>query len=258
MARAVVGLAASVLLCGCGDGAATDDPVLDDGARSGAIVVSAAASLTESFTTIRDDFVEEHPDADVTLNFGSSGALSAQIVDGAPADVVAFADTAPMAALADAGLLAGVAESVARNRLVIVTNPGNPSGVAGPDDLARVGVVSLCVATAPCGSFAERILDGAGVTIPESSVTRGTDVTSTLNAVAEGDAVAGVVYVTDATSAAEHVDTIEIPEGEDVVASYPIAVVRGPGDAELAEAFQGFVLSAAGQAVLARAGFLGP
>lgn len=258
MARALVVLAASVLLCGCSDGVATGDPAVDDGSHSGAIVVSAAASLTGSFTSIRDDFVEEHPDADVTLNFGSSGALSAQIVEGAPADVAAFADTTPMAALADAGLLAGVAETFARNRLVIVTKPGNPAGVAGLDDLADVGVVSLCVDTAPCGSFAERILDGAGVTIPESSVTRGTDVTSTLNAVAEGDAVAGIVYVTDATSAAEQVETIEFPEGEDVVASYPIAVLRGTGDAELAEAFQEFVRSAPGQAVLARAGFLGP
>jgi molybdate transport system substrate-binding protein len=251
-------LAACLLLSGCGGGATTDGRAADEEPRSGAIVVSAAASLTESFTTIRDDFVEQHPGADVTLNFGSSGALSTQIAEGAPADVAAFADTTPMTALADAGLVAGAARTFARNQLVIVTQPGNPAGVASLADLAGVGVVSLCVNTAPCGSFAEQILDRAGVTIPESSVTRGPDATSTLGAVTEGDAVAGIVYLTDAASAAEQVETIEIPEGADVVASYPIAVVRGTGDAELAEAFLEHVLSEPGQAVLARAGFLAP
>ena len=47
-----------------------------------------------------------HNPAHVTLNFGSSGALSTQILNGAPADVAAFADTAPMNALADADLAA--------------------------------------------------------------------------------------------------------------------------------------------------------
>ena len=98
---------------------------------SGSIIVSAAASLTDAFTTIRDQFVAANPDAHVTLNFGSSGALSTQILNGAPADVAAFADTAPMNALADADLLAAPPKVFARNRLVIVTEPGNPNGIDG-------------------------------------------------------------------------------------------------------------------------------
>jgi molybdate transport system substrate-binding protein len=225
---------------------------------SGSITVSAAASLTESFTTIQQDFTAEHPDADVVLNFGSSGALSTQIVEGAPAAVAAFADTAPMTTLADADLLDGAPEVFARNQLVIVTTPGNPEGIETLADLADVGVVSLCVDTAPCGRFADQILAEAGVSIPAGNVTRGTDVRSTLAAVSEGDAVAAIVYVTDAAAAGDAVETVEIPAEQNVVADYPIAVVAGSEDRELARAFMAYVLSDEGQAVLADAGFLSP
>jgi molybdate transport system substrate-binding protein len=241
------------------DGAATTTTAAAAGSDlSGSITVSAAASLTESFTTIQQDFTAEHPDADVVLNFGSSGALSTQIVEGAPAAVAAFADTAPMTALADADLLDGEPEVFARNQLVIVTTPGNPEGIESLIDLSDVGVVSLCVDTAPCGRFADQILAGADVSIPVGNVTRGTDVRSTLTAVSEGDAVAAIVYVTDAAAAGDAVDTVEIPAEQNVVADYPIAVVAGSEDTELARAFMTYVLSDEGQAVLADAGFLSP
>ena len=80
----------------------------------------------------------------VTINFGSSGQLATQITEGAPADVAAFADEAPMTTLDDAGLLAAPAQIFARNQLVIVTKPGNPKGITSLADLATVGTVSLC------------------------------------------------------------------------------------------------------------------
>jgi molybdate transport system substrate-binding protein len=224
----------------------------------GSITVSAAASLTESFTTIQQDFVADHPDAEVVLNFGSSGALSTQIAEGAPAAVAAFADTGPMTALSDAGLLDGAPEIFARNQLVIVTKPGNPEGIESLADLADVGVVSLCVDTAPCGRFADQVLSEAGVSIPVGSITRGTDVKSTLTAVSEGDAVAAIVYVTDAAAAGDAVDPVEIPSEQNLIADYPIAVVAGSEDTELARAFMAYVLSDEGQEVLADAGFLSP
>lgn len=227
-------------------------------ALSGTITVSAAASLTEAFTTIQEEFVAANPDAEISLNFGSSGALSTQIQEGAPADVAAFADTTPMTMLADADLLDGEPKVFARNRLVIVTKPGDPAGIETIADLATAGTVSLCVETAPCGKFADQALADAGVTIPATSITRGNDVKSTLAAVTEGDAVAGIVYVTDATAAGNRVDTVELPEADDVVAEYPIAVVAATDDAALARAFVEFVLSDEGQAALRDAGFLAP
>ena len=85
---------AALLLVGCGSAESRTS-----------ITVSAAASLTGAFTEIADEFAAAHPDVDVALNFGSSGQLAAQIGDGAPADVAAFADTAAMDTLAKAGLV---------------------------------------------------------------------------------------------------------------------------------------------------------
>lgn len=270
-ARAAVALAVYVALAfiaGCSSDSDGSAPTTNASAAastdagtsrvSGSIVVSAAASLTDAFTTIRDRFVAANPGAHVTLNFGSSGALSTQILNGAPADVAAFADTAPMNALADADLLAAPPKVFARNRLVIVTEPGNPNGIDSLADLATAGTVSLCVDTAPCGTFADRILADAGVTIPTSNITRGTDVRSTLTAVTDGDAVAAIVYVTDAKAAGDRVDTVAIPEAHDVTADYPIAALGATSSPALARAFEAYVLSEQGRSVLEDAGFLAP
>lgn len=51
------------------------------------ITVSAAASLTEAFTDIAEEFEAKHPDTMVELNFAGSGTLRMQIEAGAPIDV---------------------------------------------------------------------------------------------------------------------------------------------------------------------------
>jgi molybdate transport system substrate-binding protein len=225
---------------------------------TGSITVSAAASLTWAFGTIKDDFVAENPGADITINFGSSGTLTTQIQEGAPVDLAAFADEANMTKLDDQGLVEGDVEIFATNQLIIVTKPGNPKGIRTLADLADAGTVALCVETAPCGKFADQILSSAGVTIPSGNVTRGQDVKATLAAVTPGDADAAIVYVTDAQAAGSTVDTVEIPDAQNAVAKYPIAVIKGTKSAALAEAFIQYVLGPEGQAVLKEAGFQAP
>ena len=230
--------------------ASTNAPV------TGTITVSAAASLTGAFGTIKDDFVKANPGATITINFGSSGTLETQIEGGAPADVAAFADEATMKKLSDKDLLAAPAQIFATNQLVIVTKPGNPKGIKTLADLATAGTISLCADTAPCGKYAAQILQTAGVTIPTSSVTLGQDVKTTLAAVTDGDAVAGIVYVTDAQSAGSKVDTVEIPAEQNAIAKYPIAVIEATANRALANAFMEYVLGPEGQAVLKAAGFM--
>ncbi|HTN99380.1 MAG TPA: molybdate ABC transporter substrate-binding protein [Microthrixaceae bacterium] len=240
------------------DGKAAGASAEGSASLTGSVTVSAAASLTESFTRIKDDFVQANPGSEVIINFGSSGQLATQIHSGAPVDVAAFADTTPMDALAKAGLISGEATTFALNELVIVTKPRNPQRVKSLADLADVGTISLCNDNAPCGKFADRILSGAGVDIPVSSITRGMDVKATLAAVIEGDAVAGIVYVTDAASAGDRVESVRIPGAQNVTASYPIGVVSESSNRSLADAFVRYVTGVKGQAVLKKFGFLAP
>ena len=70
---------------GCGSSSPSDD-----------ITVFAAASLTDAFTAIGETFMAENPDRSVTFSFAASSELVAQVLDGAPADVVATADLITM------------------------------------------------------------------------------------------------------------------------------------------------------------------
>jgi molybdate transport system substrate-binding protein len=243
----------------CGSSSDSTDASATEGdvaALDGSITVSAAASLTEAFEQIGDAFETEHPDATVTFNFGSSSSLARQIEEGAPADLFASADEASMHRLVDAGLIDGSRTTFARNQLTIVVKKGNPRNIQTLADLATAGVVSLCGQEVPCGRYADEVLTAANVTIPEGNVTRGQDVKATLGAVAEGDADAGIVYVTDVANA--DVDAIAIPAAPNAIAIYPIAMLTSSPNQALARAFIEFVLSPAGQAILETAGFLPP
>jgi molybdate transport system substrate-binding protein len=252
---------AAVALVACGGSAgsrsgAASSPTSTDAKVSGSVTVSAAASLTDAFRRLAADFEHANPGARVTFNFGSSSTLATQIQQGAPADVFASADTRNVRALAAAGLTAGPGQVFARNELAIVTEPGNPRQVKDLQDLATVGVVSLCGATAPCGGYADQALAAAGVTIPPDRITRGVDARATLAAVATGDAKAGIVYASDAKSAGSAVTGVAVPARRNVIATYPMVILRSASADPVARAWVGFVLSSAGQATLASFGFL--
>jgi molybdate transport system substrate-binding protein len=244
------------LAAACG----SDGPGRTGGERSpsGTITVSAAASLTEAFGRIGEDFHAASPGVTVTFNFGSSGTLGTQIQQGAPADAFASADEDTMDELVTAGLISGKPRVFARNELVIVTKPGNPRGVRSLADLAKLDVVSLCGITVPCGKYAAQVLEDAGVTIPETKVSRGQDVKATLTAVTTGDADAAIVYVTDAKAAGEKADTVAIPDEQNAIATYPIAVMKESDDRAASDAFVAYVLSSEGAATLRSFGFLPP
>lgn len=248
----------SALLAGCGDDSGPSAGPAYPDALEGSIRVSAAASLRVAMEEVAEGFRVEHPDVEVVFNFDSSSTLAAQILAGAPADVFASADEEDMAELTDAGEVDGEPETIALNELVIVTEPGNPEGISGLADLSDVGIISMCGEDVPCGRYAQEALELSGVTVPESSVTRGQNAAATLTAVTEGDAVAAVVYATDAIGASEAVERVDLPLGSNVVASYPIAALAGSGDVELARAFVDHVLGPGGQTVLKEHGFLPP
>ncbi len=217
--------------------------------------MSAATSLTNAFNDIATAFNVGHPFVNVNFNYGASSALADAIIAGAPADVFASADQANMTKLQDTGLVYGDPTTFAHNKLVIVTKPGNPTGIKSAADLPRAGVIALCAVEVPCGKYAAQALVSAKVTIDESRVTRGQNVAATLDQVAEGDAVAAIVYVTDAQAKADQVDTVSIPDTQNVIAAYPIAAI-GKTENAVSKAFIAFVKGQTGQRILKRYRFL--
>jgi molybdate transport system substrate-binding protein len=225
---------------------------------SGSITVAEAASLTDAFADIAAKFEKQHKGTTITLNPAASSALVTQIQSGAPADVFASADLTNMDKLVTSGKVTASPRTFARNQMQIAVKPGNPKHVKSVADLPDVGIVSLCGAQVPCGIYAANILQRAGVSIPESRITRGADVKTTLAAVSQGDAQAAMVYATDVKAAGRTVTGVEIPEAQNTIAVYPIAPIAGTSNARLANAFIAYVLSRAGQKILAEYGFLPP
>jgi len=242
-----VGLLAISACGGDGSGGSDDAP-------SGTVTVLAAASLTESFEQIGADFEDERPDIDVEFSFAASSALAVQIQQGVPADVFASADASTMQEVADSDDVEVEPMTFARNRLAIAVERGNPRNIRGLDDLDEAGlVVVLCAQQAPCGKLADRVLADAGV--PVAPASRARSVKAALTLVELGEADAAIVYVTD-VEASGKVDGVEIPDDQNMVATYPIALLAEASNVGAAGEFMQFVLSPRGQRVLRRFGFV--
>ncbi len=233
-------------------------PVAAVSPLKGEITVSAAASLTDSFTALAKAFRVANPKVKVRLNFGSTSTLVAQIRSGAPSDVIAAADLASVAKLVTSGHVVIAPRVFARNSMAIAVKPGNPKKVKSIRDLSRLNTIAMCGKAAPCGVYGSTVLARAGVIVKESNITRGVDAKATLGAVVTGDADAAIVYKTDVLSAGKTAQTVEISASSNVKAAYGIAAVRGSKNGSLAKAFVDFVLSEQGWKILKGFGFQKP
>jgi molybdate transport system substrate-binding protein len=224
------------------------------GAHEDHLSVLAAASLTGTFTELGTVFEKEHPGVDVRLSFDSSATLARQVVEGAPADVLATADEQTMQGVVAAGGTAEPPHVFATNHLVLVVPAGNPAHVRTMSDLARPDVAYVvCVPSAPCGHVAATALARANVEAPAAS--EETDVKAVLSKVTLGEADAGLVYTTDALEAGAAVRTFEIPGSRAASTSYDVAALADAGSSELAQEWVALVLSDRGRRILSDAGF---
>lgn len=245
---------AMALVSGCGSSPSTGD---SSTVASQHLVVFAAASLKQSFTQIGEQFQTDDPGASVEFSFAGSSDLVTQLTQGAKAEVFASADTKNMDKAAKAGLLAGDPVNFASNTLTIAVAPGNPKNVTSFRDLARAGLnVVACAPQVPCGSATQKVEEATGVRL--SPVSEESSVTDVLNKVSTGQADAGLVYVTDVKGSGGKVDAVTFPEAIGSVNTYPIAVLKDSGNADLARRFVEYVTGEAGQKVLAEAGFAKP
>ncbi|GGR24097.1 molybdate-binding protein [Streptomyces cinereoruber] len=259
-AAAVLTAALLVPLAACG----SDDTKKDtggspaSGSASGApaanLTVLAAASLTDVFKEAGAAYEKSHPGTKLTFSFAGSQELVAQVSQGSPADVLVTADTKSMDKVrADTGTPA----IIAKNRLVIATGEGNPHKVDDLKDLADTKLkVVLAAPEVPAGKYSKQILDKQKIAV--KPVSQEPNVRAVLSKVELGEADAGLVYRTDAESAKDKVDAVEIPDDQNAVAQYPAATLKESKNAEAATAFVAWLSSPEGQKILQDAGFQKP
>jgi molybdate transport system substrate-binding protein len=235
-------------------------------AASGTLTVFAAASLTESFTEIKGLFEKANPGAIVQYNFGGSPTLVTQLTQGAPADVFASADQPNMDNAIKGGVIAGTPQVFAKNKLVIIVPKDNRAAIMTPKDLAKPGIkFDTAQENVPVGKYTQQALDNFArlpdygtdfkTNVNKNTVSQEDNVKAIVQKVQLGEADAGIVYATDAQAAKDKLTLIAIPDAQNVIATYPVALVKDAKQAALGQQFVDFLLSAAGQAILQQYGF---
>lgn len=258
IALALLGLPIALVAC--------RNPVDDQGNQE--LIVFAAASLAEAFTELAQQFEAQNENVGIILNFASSQQLAHQLSQGAPADVFASANERQMAAVIDTGRITSSSQrTFANNRLVIIYPVGNPAELATIADLARPGNrLILAAAEVPAGEYAQDFLQAAANDptfgpgfrqgVLDNVVSYEENVRAVLSKIRLGEADAGIVYESDVQAEISgEVKQIEIPADLNIVADYPIAPIVNSPRPDLAQAFIDFVLSPAGQQIMADHGF---
>jgi molybdate transport system substrate-binding protein len=232
------------------------------------LTVFAAASLGAAFQDLGTIFERNYPGRRVRFNFAGSQQLAVQLEHGARADLFASADERWMAYVAERDLLAEAPRIFAHNRLVAILPRANPAGIAGLRELARPDLKLVIAAEAvPVGRYTRMSLSKLSrangfprdyqARVLANVVSEEETVKAVVAKVELGEADAGIVYASDATGpVASRLQVLAIPEPQNVVADYPMAVLRGASAPDAAKAFAALVLGPEGQRVLQAHGLI--
>jgi len=234
---------------------------------SGTLLVFAGSSLTTVFNQIGADMQKANPGLTVKFNYGSSAALRTQLAQGAPADVFASADQQNMDGARQDGSIDGPDLLFAKNKLIVIAPKGSTK-VQSVQDLAKPGLnLVLADPSVPVGNFARQVLGklaadpvyGAGFDqkVLANLKSNETDDAATVATVQTGQADAAIVFSTDVTGqAAQALSSIPIPDQDNVITTYPIALVKNAPNRAAAQAFIAYVRGPQGQATLKQFGFI--
>jgi molybdate transport system substrate-binding protein len=229
--------------------------------ESSRIVVAAAADLRFALDDVISATVESHPNLRFQVTYGSSGQFLQQIQAGAPFDLFLSADIGYPRALVTAG--AASADDLftyAFGQVVLWLPEGSPLSVQdGIDVLTDQRIRTVSIANpqhAPYGRAALDALTTAGI-LPdvEDKLIMGENVAQAAEFVASGNADAGIVAMSLVVSTPLNGIGRWTPIPRDYVAPLEQGGLMLT-DSQGARVLRDVLLSDAGQAILARYGFL--
>ncbi len=267
--KRLISLTLALLLC-CGTALC---PAFAQEAKT-ELIVFAAASLTETLTTIKTQYEALHPEVEIIFNFDSSGTLKTQIQEGADCDLFISAGQKQMNQLDAAAdpkvntegldfVAEGQRVDLLENRVTLVVPTDNPKGIESFDQLAELlknnqVFMAMGNGDVPVGQYTQKILNYYGLDEAQlanaGALTYGTNVKEVTTQVLEASVDCGVIYCTDAFSAGlTVVDSATAEMCGQVI--YPAAVLKTARHAELAQAFLAYLQGEEAQKVFASVGF---
>lgn len=254
---ALAGLVLIATACGPDAAAVTaDEPLL----------IAAASDLLPAFTVLGEGF-EEATGERVVFNFGSSGQLAQQLIEGAPMDIYASANVS----FVDRVLAAGVGDPATQStyafgRLTIWSPDDAWDEWRSLEEIAADGDLQIIAIAnpehAPYGLAAKQALESAGLwETVEPRLAFGENISDTQRLAATGNADVAILALSLALAADEAGDgrwtlideALHVPLQQDLV-----VIAEEPDRAELAVRFIDHVNSEDGREVMRRFGFLLP
>lgn len=227
---------------------------------SGEITVFAAASLTNALQEAGEAFAKDGG-AKVKFSFASSSALAKQIESGAKAQIFASADEKWMDHVEKANLIENSSRRpLLGNRLALVVPSSAPLTVdlSSKDWLSKIPQGRIATgdpAHVPVGRYAQQALTKMGAWADvEPRLARADNVRNALALVERGEAVAGIVYSTDAAVAKQVATAGTFPEASHEAIVYPFAILKGEDKGD-ARKFFDFLASDKGKAIFTKYGF---
>ena len=210
------------------------------------LMIAAAASLTDVTAEIIEAYKTVAPGVTLTFTYGASGALQAQIEEGAPVDIFMSAAQKQMDALDEGALLLdGTRTNLLENKVVLIVPKDSALGITSFEDLTKDTVKIVAIgdpASVPAGQYAQEVLTTLGIKDKvEAKANLGTDVRQVLTWVETGEVDAGIVYATDAATSDKVTVVCEAPADSVKKIIYPVAILKASTNAEAAQAFIDFL-----------------
>jgi molybdate transport system substrate-binding protein len=224
------------------------------------LTVSAAISLKDALDEAKGLYAKDHPGMAIAVNYGASGTLQLQIEQGAPVDIFFSAAPKQMDTLESKGLLLpGTRKDVLQNEVVLIVPKDSKLGLTSFQDLKRADVKHVAMGepvSVPAGQYAKETLTSLGIydaVLAKAVLAK--DVRQVLTYVETGNADAGIVYATDAISAAKITVVAKAPPKSHSLVIYPAAVIKDTKNPDAAKAFLDFLAGPRGTAVFEKYGF---
>ncbi len=140
----------------------TEDTISKE-VRKVELLVSAAASLTDVMEEIEASYQESNPNTEIIFTFAGSGALQAQIEEGAPVDVFISAAEKQMDALEEKDLiLKDTRKTLLVNKVVLITPKDSELGISEFKDILNSGIDKIAIgdpSSVPVGQYSEEIFN---------------------------------------------------------------------------------------------------
>lgn len=224
------------------------------------LTISAAASLEDAFKEIKPLFEAEHKNIKLFFNFGGSGALQKQIIQGAPVDLFFSAAEDKYDELVEKGIIdenQGIDKLA--NTLVLIIPKESKNSIEGFNNLANLGNGKLALGTpeaVPAGNYGKQTLEHLGLWDQvQGNIVFAKDVRQVLTYVETGNVDAGLVYKTDALTSDKVKVVAEANSESHAPIIYPVGMIKNTKHMKETELFYQFIQDKKAAEVFVKYGF---